>query len=154
MPKLNIIIAFVALILAASCSENMNEDINVLPFASITFTQNCGWCQYGESILISQNQKVEYLRAFPCTPENNIKKERLLTTEELQSIHKAFDLETLLSIDLDHCGACYDGCDDTFIIKGLSSENHEFRYDQMDQYVELNKIEALLEILLTIRGSF
>ncbi|MDF1694317.1 MAG: hypothetical protein P1U56_00705 [Saprospiraceae bacterium] len=146
------IILFVFII--ASCSDNSEGERNDLPFKSITFRQVCGWCVAGQNIAITEDQMVRYTKSFPCTPEDNIEKERALSETEIQEINETFNLETLLSIDLNQCGECYDGCDDTITFEGLDGENHSIKYDQFDNYPELEEIKSFVVTLETIRSSF
>jgi len=155
MSKLTIVIALFTLIMTSSCSDQEESSNQVLAFETITFSSNCGWCTEGEEIIITKELEVEYFKSFPCSPENNIKKERSLTEEEIQRLNEVFELEKILAIELDQCGQCYDGCDDTLSVIGTEGESQTIRYDkEFDEFAELQEIEPLIETILEIRNSF
>ena len=152
--KIAITIGFFTLLFASSCSNEAEEELKNLPFESISFSQLCGWCVAGHSITIENDETVKFSQTFPCKPEDNIEKSRPLTEDEVQSIIEVFQLEAIESIDLDQCGECYDGCDDTLVFEKSDESNHLIRYDQFDKYDELVKIKDLVETLQKIRDSF
>ena len=155
MSKLTIVIALFTLIMTSSCSDQEESSNQVSAFETITFSSNCGWCTEGEEIIITKELEVEYFKSFPCSPENNIKKERSLTEEEIQRLNEVFELEKILAIELDQCGQCYDGCDDTLSVIGTEGESQTIRYDkEFDEFAELQEIEPLIETILEIRNSF
>lgn len=138
----------------SSCSDNTEESKIEMPFEKISFNLLCGWCAGEKNIEIDKDAKIAYEKTFPCDPESNIKEERTLTEEEAQALIAVYELEPLLSIDLNQCGECYDGCDDTLIIEGSNGENHSIRYDQFDSYEELETIRPFIESLQALRDSF
>jgi len=155
MIKLTIALALFTLILASSCSDQEVNSNQVSTFETITFSSNCGWCTEGEEIIITKEQKVEYSKSFPCSPEDNINKERSLTEEEIQRLNEVFELDKILAIELDQCGQCYDGCDDTLSVIGTEGESQIIRYDkEFDEFAELQEIGLLIETILKIRNSF
>ena len=154
MKRIALITTFFTLVLASSCSDSVDEMKNSVSYDEISFTFKCGWCVSGKSIVVSKDNKVKYYQTFPCTPEDNIEKERPLTEEEVKGINDIFNMESLLAINLDQCGECYDGCDETLIIKRTNEEDHLIRYDQFDEYDELLEIESLIQTILKIRNSF
>lgn len=150
-----IITSIVFSLMLTACSSEDDVDLkNILPLESISFEGRCGWCAGGVSIIITKDKKVKYLKSSPCSPEDNVEKERLLTEEEIQGLNEVFELETFLAIDLDQCGKCYDGCDETIKVEGSKGENHFIRYDHFNRYSVLLEIDDLIEAVSEIRNSF
>ena len=148
------LLPFIMISFFLSACSDLDEAKNELPFKEISFTQLCGWCANGQLIQIKKNGDIKYVKTFPCDPDSNIEIERTLTAEEIDNIKETFNMDDFLAIDLDQCGECYDGCDDTLILKGLDDENHSIRYDRLDEYQELNTIMDFIETLNTIRSTF
>jgi len=140
------------ILIFSSCGTEEEElPKGALPFESLTFSLSCGWCIGNHSIEIKDDTNIDYYYRN-CSEE--FESNRTLTEDEIQKIKDFFVLEDILNISLDQCGECYDGCDDTIILKGLNGENHTIRYDQFDDYDELIQISRLIETLLEIRLSF
>ena len=136
-----------------SCSDDLYVDNTVLPFEKIEYTRTCGWCVGQIDIEITKDRKVNFTRTTPCPLQiNNL--ERSLTDEEFQSIKNVFDLENVLNVELDDCGACLDGCDETIILNSSYGHEHFIRYKHLSLYSELDEIEGLVNVLEEIRNSF
>ena len=153
MIKYTITILFFIILFLSSCSDNIDDNKTDLPFEKMEYALTCGWCLIDLSIEIAKDGNVTYTETIPCPLQIN-SRERTLTDEEKQDIKNAFDLETILNIELDECGACVDGCDDTIILKSSDGTEQFIRYDNFSAYSELEEIKELVEVLSEVRSSF
>ncbi len=139
-------------ILSLSCAEKEARLKDNFSFESLSFTTQCGWCIPTRQITITKKKRVKFSLEDSCE-DFEINKERALTSEEIDAINTALDVETLLDIDFDQCGICIDACDDGIKIEESSGEGHSIRYTS-SKNVKLEEIQELITILEEIRDGF
>lgn len=144
MNNLKISLLTVCFIIFSSCDKN---ELEPTPDFEIKFGSECGWCA-GQEYIIITSTKIEYVRNIPCGEEKGTsQKERLISSEEWNTINSSFDYSLFKTLNYSECNVCADGCDEIIEIIE-NNKSHQLRYSPTNEVEGMENLQIILIDLL------
>ena len=132
------------LLFSFSCTNDLEEAFNKSNF-ELTYISACGWCSGSYELNIINNKASFQYHAVCDNVPRNSKKE--LTNQEIEELNLNSLFDEIKVLNIDKCGICYDGCDETITI---SKDNKEYSI----RFTDDKEVNHLKEHLLIIRELF
>lgn len=145
----NIVFACMILVtIAAACQKRSVSNVNS-DRLQIRISSAGGWCSGSDSLTLSKDQAVYVFRTTCQSDEKTISENTDPT--EWNALVDVSNAEKFNAINLDACGVCYDGSDETITIRDKDIA-HTIRYDKLDDS-RLDAIRPFINKLRLIRDS-
>ncbi len=109
-----------------------------------------GWCSGSDSMTISKNKSV-YVYRTTCKSDAKIINSTT-SISDWNELTNLLDSDRFKSVNLNSCGICYDGIDETVSIKS-GAFYHSIRYDNLND-AKLNVIRPFIDQLRIIRDNY
>ncbi len=134
-----------------SCTDNEADNrTSTLEIIKLEYNTLCGWC-VGASQLVISDSEAEYIAFDGCQQLDP--QLRTLETSEIEALNQHLEDIDEQAIDLDHCGACYDGCEEGMKFVYEDGTEHVILFDNRE-YEEVDQLIQLLNLLEEIQSDF
>lgn len=145
-----ILLIAITLLPISSCRKNANSHQFNKNELQISISTRSGWCAGGDSLTLGVRTTV-YLHQKKCT-DDFIPETLATNSSDWSELISLLDIDKFNNLNLDECGACYDGTDFTVTIKQRSF-NHSIRFDKLNE-PKLGELKPFADKLIEIRNQY
>lgn len=149
--KIQLLQSITTVILLVLISQSCNKNVvDLKPEANYEFRyiSACGWCAGSSELsIVNKMATFQYHAVCENTPRS-FKKE--LTNNEFEELKLAELYETIKTLEINECGVCYDGCDETLtFIENETEYSIRFTNDEKISQIkdQIEKIRTLFNEL-------